>query len=513
MKLAGFRLTIPALLLAGLALGFLVLLYQSGLIAVWLESDEYSHGLMLLLVLGYVVYRRAGELALPEPRYAWPALGVALLALALALVGAAAGIQRPQMYSVWLFGVAVCLATGGPALLLRMFPLLLIAFMVIPLPGVLELLLTARLQLISSQLGVWLIRLFGGVVYLEGNIIDMGEVKLLVAEACAGLRYLYPLLGLSALGGYLLRASAWRRWALFLSAIPITIFMNSFRIAVTGLLAEKWGLEPSEGFLHFFEGWVVFVAAMLVLLLVAWLLVRSGSGTRRLADAFALEGAGAPAPAAASGEQRSHRPLGAVAVVLLTAAVLTPLLAIRSDQVPERQPLTSFPLTIDKWASREYRLPPLVEEVAGASDYFYGDFRSDSGVVNLYVSYYETQRQGRIPHSPAVCIPGDGWRIVSASPVSIDGHQEFEVNRLVMEKGSRTVLAYYWLKQGARMYREELLARLDLIRLSALERRTDGALIRLVAELGPTEGVADVDARLVGFARSLTPILPAYVPD
>ena len=93
--------------------------------------------------------------------------------------------------------------------------------------------LTSKLQLVSSVIGVWFIRLFGGVVFLEGNVIDMGNTKLMVVEACSGLRYLFPLMSIGAIAAYLMKAPVWIRVFLFLSTIPITIFMNSFRIAVT----------------------------------------------------------------------------------------------------------------------------------------------------------------------------------------------------------------------------------------------------------------------------------------
>ena len=92
------------------------------------------------------------------------------------------------------------MAIGGISLLKVTF--LPIAFLVfaIPLPYFIDAELSARLQLISSDLGVFFIRLFGVPVYLTGNVIDLGNYKLQVVEACSGLRYLYPLLSLRILG-------------------------------------------------------------------------------------------------------------------------------------------------------------------------------------------------------------------------------------------------------------------------------------------------------------------------
>src|SRR5262249_17017045 len=135
--------------------------------------------------------------------------------------------------------------------------------------------LSWRLQLISSELGGLFIRLFGVPVYLTGNIIDLGTYKLQVAEACSGLRYLYPLLGLGFPAAYLFQAPHWQRALVFLSTIPITIVMNSFRIGMVGVLVDRWGMAMADDVLHFFEGWVIFLACAAILageiyLLACW---------------------------------------------------------------------------------------------------------------------------------------------------------------------------------------------------------------------------------------------------
>jgi exosortase len=106
-------------------------------------------------------------------------------------------------------------------------PLLLLGLM-IPLPTFLYQGLSAQMQLISSQIGVAIIRLFNISVFLEGNVIDLGNYKLQVAEACNGLRYLFPLMALGFIAAYLFKGALWKRAVIFLSTIPITILMNSF---------------------------------------------------------------------------------------------------------------------------------------------------------------------------------------------------------------------------------------------------------------------------------------------
>ena len=113
---------------------------------------------------------------------------------------------------------------------------------------------------------MWFIRLFGISVFAEGNVIDLGGYKLQVAEACDGLRYLFPLMTLGLLMAYFFKAPLWKRVVLFVSSIPITIFMNSLRIGTIGVMVEHWGTRMAEGFLHDFQGWAVFMVSAALLL-------------------------------------------------------------------------------------------------------------------------------------------------------------------------------------------------------------------------------------------------------
>ena len=159
------------------------------------------------------------------------------------------------------------LATGGfPLLRVAFVPIAFLVF-AIPLPHFIDVNLSLELQLISSRLGVAFIRFFQIPVYLEGNLIDLGTYKLQVVDACSGLRYLFPLFSLSFLAAYLFQAPMWQRALVLFSSIPITIAMNGFRIGIVGVTVDRWGPEMAEGVLHLFEGWIIFVASALLLVL------------------------------------------------------------------------------------------------------------------------------------------------------------------------------------------------------------------------------------------------------
>lgn len=498
---------------------FVWLLYQSNLLMLWLEDEEYGHGMMVVGILGYLIYRNRNKLLLTHHSFNWIGALLLLIALTLLFLGEASNIVQVRMYSVWLFLIGTVFSIGGWLLFRKLFIPLCIIFLLIPLPGILGPLLTSELQLISSKLGVSIIRMFGGIVFLEGNVIDMGGVKLLVAEACAGLRYLFPLMSIGAIAGYLMRAPAWMRLTIFLMTIPVTIFMNSFRIGVTGILTEAYGSSHTEGFLHFFEGWVVFVASLIILIGIAWLLTNflphSPSFTKVFSFDHLFDNKESNALIEKSNWQTKPTVIFLLVNLFVASLISSPFFQ-REDVIVDNKSLTQFPSMLGQWRASESRLPPSIEAVAGASEYYYGDYLSTSNdKVNLYIAYYRDQKKGAAPHSPTVCIPGDGWIITSDEPVSIKSKSGkiYEVSRLIITKDKHTIVTYYWLKQGNKIFRQQFMARLNLIWFAIKESRADAALIRMVSEVANNEKIEDADARIQEVATELLDVISNYVPD
>ncbi len=138
--------------------------------------------------------------------------------------------------------------------------------------------------------------------------------------------------------------------------------------------------------------------------------------------------------------------------------------------------------------------------------------------INFYIAYYESQRKGEAVHSPRSCIPGDGWQIESLSQVAVGdipgaAGGKIVVNRVVIAKGTLKQVVYYWFAQRGRDMTNEYLVKWFLFWDGMTRNRTDGALVRLVTLLDPTEEPDAADKRLAGFLRLIYPQLANYVPD
>jgi exosortase len=105
-------------------------------------------------------------------------------------------------------------------------------------------------------------------------LIELAQMKLQVVEACSGIRSLVSLFTLAVVYLYFSDGRWWKRVAILLAVVPLAIFANAVRVAGTGVMAHHYGIRAAEGFLHGFSGWLVFLAAIVLLAGFAALLDR-----------------------------------------------------------------------------------------------------------------------------------------------------------------------------------------------------------------------------------------------
>jgi len=189
----------------------------------------------------------------------------------------------------------------GFHLLRVMFVPLALLVLAVPIPAIVFNKIAFPLQLFASRCAVWAMRGFDIPVLRQGNVIEFLPLgasetkKLEVVEACSGIRSLMTLVTLAAVYAYftyprsddsdlhnrktglanmLKRFGFWRSGVLVVSAVPIAIITNSLRVSGTGVLARYYGTQVADGFFHTFSGWVIYIAASLLLFSVGLLLDR-----------------------------------------------------------------------------------------------------------------------------------------------------------------------------------------------------------------------------------------------
>lgn len=483
------------------------------------STAEYSHGPLIPLVSLYLFLRELRKMPPPDPvaRTRWPGIVVILLALAVAALGNLMRVPDIVTYAMilWVGGVVLTIF-GWDRGRRHQLPVIHLVFM-LPLPQILYWKLTIFLQWVSSALGVWFVSLMGVAVYLEGNVIDLGVYKLQVAEACSGLRYLFPILSFSYLFAILYRGPLWHKLVLLVSAAPLTVLMNSVRIGVIGVLVDRHGIEQAEGFLHFFEGWVIFLICVLILFAMAIGLQRLTPNPKPLSEAIDLDFEGFGGILTRVFAIRAT-PALALAMFLTGAASLAwNTLPSPPAAAVNRDPLLLFPRQIGDWQSFTVALEPNVEKVLAADDYLNAFYqRPGDEIVSFFVAYYDKQTEGQGIHSPEVCLPTGGWEVFSFTETPVDmsevGYGRFTAVRAVIQKGLEQQLVYYWFEGRGKRLSNDMRAKLSVLSDSLTLGRTDGALVRYVTPIGADETEAMAEERLIRFMAESLPALPRFVP-
>jgi exosortase D (VPLPA-CTERM-specific) len=483
----------------------------------WLSEEEYGYGLLAAALVPLLLWRR-----LPLVRGAggahWPGLAIVVAAQTgsvMAALGESYFIEQIA-FAMSLLGVA--LVTFGARAARVLLPLTVLLLLAVPLPYTLQAIITIKLQLISTDLGVAVIKLMEIPVFAEGNLIDLGHYKLQVAEACSGLRYLLPLTCTSFLFAYLCQAPLWKRAVVFASATPLTILLNGFRIAFVAVLVDRFGTGTAEGFLHEFEGWIVFMFGALLLGLEVLALRQIAWPRPDTVSRSAPHDAGdKPAKPQTLGLAAALTLLACVAALAVTTSVTS---ALQSAPIPARERFADFPSRLDSWSGQPDLLDTETLGSLKATDSYLGDFNAAPGAppVNFFVAYYDSLGKGAAIHSPRVCLPGAGWEFAAFEERDfgeLAPGVRGTYNSVIIQKGERKILMYYWYQQRERRTASEFSMKYYILADSVSLARKDGALVRLYTPIAG-EGQAGETAasvRLASFAQAMLPLLPRYLPQ
>ncbi|MCW6509052.1 VPLPA-CTERM-specific exosortase XrtD [Lichenifustis flavocetrariae] len=502
----------------GLAFGVLVLgctiatvLPGLSYISTLWGTEEYSHVYLIPPLALLTFLFRFGRAERGGAR--WPGIVLACFSCFVMFLGSVAGLYTVSVYGglIGIYGLAWS-GVGARGIRTLGGPILYLGFLV-PLPKAFYLTLSSQMQLLSSKLGVAAMSAMGVTVFLDGNVIDLGSSKLEVAAACNGLRYLFPLLGFGYLMAMLLEDAFWKKVVLVISTLPIAVAMNAGRIAMIGVLVDRYGIAMAEGTQHEVEGFLVFFICILVLLAEVWVLLRIGKRGRFLALDMLVPDMNSLRSLSGWPVTKSFLIAG---VVLVAGELAVAAMPTRAEVIPDRQPLSLFPMQFGDWSGTPHVMETQFLDMLHLTDYVLADYArpNSDAAVNFYVAYYESQKFGIQSHSPQQCIPGGGWNILSQSLIQIpesDG-KAIPANRVLIERQGVRQVAYFWFDERGRTMTNDFELRYYAVRDAMLEGRSDGALIRLVTPVVDGDE-AKADARLVEFVGAVKGSLGKYVPN
>jgi exosortase len=265
----------------------------------WWVDENYSHGLLIPFIIGYILWLQRDKFATEPAR---PSVLLGGLAVAFSLFALWTGVAGAELYTQRMSLVLLIAGTvvyfGGPGFLKLILVPLGLLILAIPIPAIIFNKIAFPLQLFASRCAVWSMSVIGIPVLRQGNVIELKPLnsfdtkKLEVVEACSGIRSLMTLMTLAVVFayfthprsdesngprgrfGFLRSYGFWRSTILILSAVPIAILTNASRVSGTGILSHYYGTGVADGFFHTFSGWAIYIVAFLLLFAVGWVLDR-----------------------------------------------------------------------------------------------------------------------------------------------------------------------------------------------------------------------------------------------
>jgi exosortase D (VPLPA-CTERM-specific) len=422
----------------------LVWLYHSiiyNLVLQWGKDPEYGHGYFVPAFSLYLLWENRKRLKVIKVSPSWAGLPLVVFGLLMLVVGKLGIELFTSRFSLLVLLAGLIILFRGWEFFRAVFFPWAFLFLMIPLPKLILQEVTFPLQLLASQLATDLLRAAGVVVNLQGNVINLPNEALNVAEACSGLRSLLSLFTLAIIYGYLMDRRNWVRIVLVCAAVPIAVSANVFRIFVTGLIVQYWNPEKADGFYHEFQGWLVFVVSLILLFAVHRLITliwgSSPAGNANPSGRTSMD-AQLSTQFPKTTSIWSPRFVVSTLFMVLTASYLW---AHSQDEVrPSRQSLSSLPMQINGQTAVSGTLDQLTLDILGNPEYIlrdYADPQRRETWINLFIAYYATQKAGETPHTPAHCLPGAGWiptqrQLIALKPP--DG-PAFPANRYVIVKG------------------------------------------------------------------------------
>ncbi len=486
---------------------------------IWLTNDDYSYGFLIPSVSAYLIYERRRLIAKTVTSSNWigfiPFMVFLLVGL-YGILGSSPSAVQPTIPLVLLSTVLLCFGYGMLKILL--FPLAYLIFMV-PLPTLIQSQIGLPLKLLSTEFGALILHMVGISVFVEGNIIDLGITQLQVVDACAGLRFLLPLLALGSIFAYFFERFWWKQAVLVVATVPIAVVTNGIRIAITGILSSRYGSEIAMGFFHSFSGWIVFIFAFVLLFLFHFfVLKRIHFQEHAVADSVA-------SPIEESnGEERDVGLRWKLLPVIVCSVsfVLLGTIGYSTGALPAiniKGGMSSFPLTIGQWQGKEEPMDSEIIRLSGAQQAMNVAYTMrDRGTVDLYIGYRNSPfvESENFFHSPEVCLPSAGWRANELGTHTIRNIAFFRsltVAKMVIEKPGDRQLVYYWFQTKNRVSHGVNVNRLHLAVHAIKRDNTYDLFIRPITVISPNETLDHAQERMDSFVREMMPVLLKFLKD
>jgi len=468
------------------------------------SQDSNSYCFFVPLIFLFLCWEKRKSFNFFHFSISYVGLLILLLAITISLIGSLSSLETLLYFGFYLTLLALGVTLYGKRIKHLIFPYFIL-FFIIPLPPFINRLLTFKLQLLTSSLAVFLMKLTGLKVIKEGNIIEIGSTQFQVAEACSGLRYFMPMVLTDILIGYLFLRKFWTR-VLLLSFVPIVcIVANALRVYILAIFCISGHKYWAQGFFHYFTGWLVFMLTVLFLVFLARFF-------RKLEKVRSIEET-TPQEILSNGQPKKSYLLLFCIILILGSIGL--YYFPKTFFVPKKVNLAEFPLRIDGWYGEKLKLSKKILKSLWADDYVFNVYvqKNFPGAIYILIPYYKYQTAWHTAHTPQTCLLGGGWFIVKSGiwNLKVSPKKVIKIKYMWLSKNNEYMLATYFFFERGRVIISPWWHKFYLLWDGIIRRRTDGALIRVEMFLRGFVPHSVAEAQLKKFLINLWPILNRFI--
>lgn len=425
---------------------------------VWFDKDGYySHGVLVPLLSGYLVWLKRKQLAAATITPSWLGLPLLLLGLAGAIFSKRIDSQTifQASFFAFLFGASLFMF-GAQITRLLALPLLFLGFM-LPLPDFLFDSYTNPVQAASTKVADKYLQWMRFNTLRVDNLIYMDHYTLNVGIPCSGFKLSISLLTFTVFCIAIARLSWWKNLVLLASLVPIAVAINALRIALIGIVGELVWVNQSEEaghqwgtFTHDWSGYLLLFLAFGIFFGLARLLGWNPSKTAA-EDAETTDPPAKPMPAKAYNHLYINLGLLAVAAtaVMMIQRVVPPLAA------SEPEIRAKVPMALGGWSGTPDRdMGKDTYDTLRPDGIVWRSYQDKQGVPVDFVMLTATHSSAF--HDPTVCFTNQGQKIVENVTGSLkiaSLNQQLPVRLLRLKNdhdGSYMTAVYWWRSPGGR---------------------------------------------------------------
>ena len=230
--------------LIGLAILLIPLLgiayFQSihDIVKVWYRVQDYSHGFIIIPLVIYFLWIRFDTYPGTHKEICWLGLIPILMSFFARYFASMQYMDAIEHWSIFLWIIGVVWLLYGSRVFLWALPSMSFLLFMFPLPYRMEMQMRQALQKFAAEFAAFLLQAIGQPAINIETTIRLGLLEIGVEGACSGIRFLISFFAIAIGAILLLRRPWWHNLVILVGVVPIALFVNAARIAMTSLFIK-----------------------------------------------------------------------------------------------------------------------------------------------------------------------------------------------------------------------------------------------------------------------------------